>query len=174
MNLHPYTRPPREANNPIADVFLLLNRPKIPPLPASSARLAEMAVSPGSGATMVNAVKVYAPDCYLSKRIEKKMDRRGGSLMKQDAPAVSPWDLRVIYSPSPQNSSQGRLAKFPRVYPHGGHLRSQFLSGPTGLTRSHTRFNQMPVRIAGISTERAEAPHVPAKNLVIDCRQWLH
>ncbi|KAJ5886121.1 uncharacterized protein N7473_008795 [Penicillium subrubescens] len=34
-------------------------------------------------------------------------------------------------------------------------------------------FNQMLIRMAGVSTERAEAPRVPARNLVLDCRQWL-
>lgn len=34
-------------------------------------------------------------------------------------------------------------------------------------------FNQMFVRMAAVSTELAEAPRVPARNLVIHCRQWL-
>jgi hypothetical protein len=134
---------------------LLLKRPQIPPLPASSARLAEMAVSPGSGATMVNLEMVYVPKCLPINNIETKVqnDRRGWSLINGDAPSSSFGDPRVIYSSSPQNIPRGQLAKFPRLYPHGGQLSIQLLRGPTGWTRKEENgtiiINQMLVRMAG-------------------------
>ena len=91
---HPYTNPPNDANNPIADVFLLLINPQIPLLLASSARLADTAVSPGTGA-------------IIQREIEEGMEQRGigiGESQREDAP----FYYAEINLASPTLSPRGR------------------------------------------------------------------